>query len=209
MHRRSFFEFLAPYRIDPAGQADPAVERHMAEGGPGHLPRLPQEPLPGACQPATAVLQHTLTMLGTTASVCLSDPHVSKASTSSCRSRRCLAVLQRASVHSLISFPASDPQVTIGSEDLKANHMIEQIFSFPAEMDKYRSITKLLEKEMDGSRLLVRHLFDKDQRLDSSCPEETTPKSAQSSGLQNRTTMESIRLNRALHPNASAGLSAR
>ena len=47
-------------------------------------------------------------------------------------------------------------QVTIGSEDLKANHMIQQIFQFPQEMDKYRSLVKLLEQEMDGSRLLVR-----------------------------------------------------
>ncbi len=46
--------------------------------------------------------------------------------------------------------------MTIGSEDLKANHMIQQIFQFPQEMDKYRSLVKLLEQEMDGSRLLVR-----------------------------------------------------
>jgi hypothetical protein len=47
-------------------------------------------------------------------------------------------------------------QVTIGSEDLKANHMIQQVFQFPSELDKYRSLVKLLEQEMDGSRLLVR-----------------------------------------------------
>ena len=46
-------------------------------------------------------------------------------------------------------------QVTIGSEDLKANHMIQQVFQFPSELDKYRSLVKLLEQEMDGSRLLV------------------------------------------------------
>ncbi len=28
-------------------------------------------------------------------------------------------------------------QVTIGSEDLKANHMIQQIFEFPQEFEKY------------------------------------------------------------------------
>jgi hypothetical protein len=47
-------------------------------------------------------------------------------------------------------------QVTIGSEDLKANHMIQQVFQFPGELEKYRSLVKLLEQEMDGSRLLVR-----------------------------------------------------
>lgn len=47
--------------------------------------------------------------------------------------------------------------MTIGSEDLKANHMIQQVFQFPGELDKYAALVKLLEQEMDGSRLLVRH----------------------------------------------------
>ena len=50
-------------------------------------------------------------------------------------------------------------QVTIGSEDLKANHMIQQVFHFPQEFEKYPALIKLLEKEMDGSRLLVRFLL--------------------------------------------------
>ncbi|KAK9909084.1 hypothetical protein WJX75_006925 [Coccomyxa subellipsoidea] len=46
-------------------------------------------------------------------------------------------------------------QVTIGSRDLKANHMIEQQFQFLNEDDKYRALSRLLEREMDGSRLLI------------------------------------------------------
>lgn len=52
-------------------------------------------------------------------------------------------------------------QVTIGSEDLKANHMIQQVFQFPGELDKYASLVKLLEQEMDGSRLLVQRFLEK------------------------------------------------
>eukprot|EP00208_Stichococcus_sp_RCC1054_P008135 CAMPEP_0206151732 /NCGR_PEP_ID=MMETSP1473-20131121/38970_1 /ASSEMBLY_ACC=CAM_ASM_001109 /TAXON_ID=1461547 /ORGANISM="Stichococcus sp, Strain RCC1054" /LENGTH=525 /DNA_ID=CAMNT_0053549279 /DNA_START=167 /DNA_END=1744 /DNA_ORIENTATION=+ len=49
-----------------------------------------------------------------------------------------------------------DPyQVTIGSRELKANHMIKQTFVFPEEAAKYTQLIKLLGKEMDGSRLLV------------------------------------------------------
>ena len=38
---------------------------------------------------------------------------------------------------------------------MQANHMIEQQFEFLAEADKYRSLGKLLEREMDGSRILI------------------------------------------------------
>jgi len=38
-------------------------------------------------------------------------------------------------------------QVTIGSEDLKANHMIQQIFEFPQEFEKYA----LLVRRTEGS----------------------------------------------------------
>ena len=49
-----------------------------------------------------------------------------------------------------------DPyQVTIGSTDLKANHMIQQSFQFVGEPEKYPRLLKLLEREMDGSRMLV------------------------------------------------------
>ncbi|KAK9833980.1 hypothetical protein WJX81_000545 [Elliptochloris bilobata] len=49
-----------------------------------------------------------------------------------------------------------DPyQVTIGSTALKANHMIRQEFEFVAEGDKFVRLVRLLEREMDGSRLLV------------------------------------------------------
>lgn len=50
-----------------------------------------------------------------------------------------------------------DPyQVTIGSRELKANHMIQQMFEFPAsDYDKYGLLVNVLTKEMDGSRLLV------------------------------------------------------
>ena len=46
-------------------------------------------------------------------------------------------------------------QVTIGSAELKANHMIQQDFQFPMEHDKYPLLLKLLEREMDGSRILI------------------------------------------------------
>ncbi|EIE25472.1 DEAD-box RNA helicase [Coccomyxa subellipsoidea C-169] len=46
-------------------------------------------------------------------------------------------------------------QVTIGSRDLKANHLIDQHFQFLSEDDKYRALSRLLEREMDGSRLLI------------------------------------------------------
>ncbi|CAL5219153.1 g933 [Coccomyxa viridis] len=46
-------------------------------------------------------------------------------------------------------------QVTIGSRELKANHMIQQSFEFVAEGDKYGVLARLLEREMDGSRLLI------------------------------------------------------
>lgn len=38
---------------------------------------------------------------------------------------------------------------------LQANHMIEQSFEFVAEGDKYGALARLLEREMDGSRLLI------------------------------------------------------
>ena len=37
---------------------------------------------------------------------------------------------------------AYSAQVTIGSEDLKANHAIQQIFEFPQEGDKYRLLVR-------------------------------------------------------------------
>ena len=37
----------------------------------------------------------------------------------------------------------------------QANHMIEQSFEFVAEGDKYGALARLLEREMDGSRLLI------------------------------------------------------
>ncbi len=46
-------------------------------------------------------------------------------------------------------------QVTIGSKDLKANHRISQVFDFSQEYEKYPRLLKLLEKEMDGRRILV------------------------------------------------------
>ncbi|EFN58247.1 hypothetical protein CHLNCDRAFT_30080, partial [Chlorella variabilis] len=46
-------------------------------------------------------------------------------------------------------------QVLIGSPDLKANHRITQIFDFPAEHEKYQKLVRVLEKEMDGRRILI------------------------------------------------------
>ena len=43
----------------------------------------------------------------------------------------------------------------IGSTELKANHRIAQQFIFLQENEKYSKLTKLLEKEMDGSKILV------------------------------------------------------
>lgn len=49
-----------------------------------------------------------------------------------------------------------DPyRVVIGSTELKANHRIAQQFIFLQENEKYSKLTKLLEKEMDGSKILV------------------------------------------------------
>lgn len=49
-----------------------------------------------------------------------------------------------------------DPyRVIIGSTELKANHRIAQHFIFLQEAEKYSRLTKLLEKEMDGSKVLV------------------------------------------------------
>ncbi|CAM6080231.1 unnamed protein product [Sphagnum tenellum] len=49
-----------------------------------------------------------------------------------------------------------DPyKVTIGSQDLKANHAIEQIVEVVSEYEKYPKLIKLLEQIMDGSRLLI------------------------------------------------------
>lgn len=49
-----------------------------------------------------------------------------------------------------------DPyKVTIGSSDLKANHMIDQIVEVVSEHEKYPKLIKLLEEIMDGSRLLI------------------------------------------------------
>jgi hypothetical protein len=38
---------------------------------------------------------------------------------------------------------------------VQANHMIEQAFEFVGEHEKYSTLTRLLEREMDGSRLLI------------------------------------------------------
>lgn len=46
-------------------------------------------------------------------------------------------------------------QVLIGSADLKANHRITQHWDFPSEHEKYHKLVRILEKEMDGRRILV------------------------------------------------------
>lgn len=47
-------------------------------------------------------------------------------------------------------------RVIIGSQELKANHRIAQQFEFIPEADKYRSLVKLLQREMDGtSKILI------------------------------------------------------
>ncbi|KAH9327018.1 hypothetical protein KI387_007196, partial [Taxus chinensis] len=46
-------------------------------------------------------------------------------------------------------------KVTIGSQDLKANHSIDQIVEIVSEHEKYSRLIRLLEEIMDGSRLLI------------------------------------------------------
>lgn len=46
-------------------------------------------------------------------------------------------------------------QVVIGSPDLKANHNITQHFEFVSDNEKYHKLQKLLEREMDGNRILI------------------------------------------------------
>ena len=46
-------------------------------------------------------------------------------------------------------------QVTIGSSDLKANHRIEQNFDFVSEHEKMPRLLRILEKEMDGRRIII------------------------------------------------------
>lgn len=46
-------------------------------------------------------------------------------------------------------------QVTVGSTSLNANKNIQQNFHFISEEAKYENLTQLLEKEMDGSRILI------------------------------------------------------
>lgn len=46
-------------------------------------------------------------------------------------------------------------QVIVGSADLKANHRIAQHFDFPSEHEKYPKLLSILEKEMDGRRILI------------------------------------------------------
>ena len=46
-------------------------------------------------------------------------------------------------------------QVTVGSLQLRANNMIQQDFQFITEEEKYDRLCKLLEQQMDGSRILA------------------------------------------------------
>lgn len=46
-------------------------------------------------------------------------------------------------------------KVIIGSQELKANHAIEQIVEIVSEHEKYTRLIHLLEEIMDGSRLLI------------------------------------------------------
>ena len=46
-------------------------------------------------------------------------------------------------------------QVTVGSTTLNANKSIQQHFQFVSEAAKYESLVRLLEREMDGSRILI------------------------------------------------------
>ena len=43
----------------------------------------------------------------------------------------------------------------MGSTSLNANKSIQQHFQFISEAEKYESLISLLEREMDGSRILV------------------------------------------------------
>lgn len=52
-------------------------------------------------------------------------------------------------------FLANPYKVVIGSLELTANHSITQKFIVLEEKDKYTQLLRLLEKEMDGSRLLT------------------------------------------------------
>jgi len=52
-------------------------------------------------------------------------------------------------------FLKSPYEVIIGSPDLKANHNISQNFEFIADHEKYHKLTRLLEREMDGNRILI------------------------------------------------------
>lgn len=45
--------------------------------------------------------------------------------------------------------------MVIGSPDLKANHNISQNFEFIADHEKYHKLTRLLEREMDGNKILI------------------------------------------------------
>lgn len=59
-------------------------------------------------------------------------------------------------IQSLANEFLHDPyQVLIGSADLKANHRISQNFEFPSENEKYSKLIKILDKEMDGRKILI------------------------------------------------------
>ena len=80
----------------------------------------------------------------------------------SCTAQCKLLSLQLAGVTDAWSTPSKGSirnalvsQVTIGSPELKANHMIQQDFEFPHEGEKYACLMRLLEREMDGSRILI------------------------------------------------------
>lgn len=51
--------------------------------------------------------------------------------------------------------PFQNAQINDGVECGQANHLIEQQFQFLSEDEKYRSLGRLLEREMDGSRILI------------------------------------------------------
>ncbi|GBG90510.1 hypothetical protein CBR_g50854 [Chara braunii] len=46
-------------------------------------------------------------------------------------------------------------KVIIGSHNLKANHMIDQVVEIVSEHEKYPKLVKLLEQIMDGGRILI------------------------------------------------------
>jgi ATP-dependent RNA helicase DDX5/DBP2 len=52
-------------------------------------------------------------------------------------------------------FLSNPYQVVVGAADLKANHRISQIFDFIEDHDKYPALTKILDKESDGNRILI------------------------------------------------------